>query len=66
MMPAAMNQLYFIIGFVTAVSVTGLFVFFWWRRTYGVWAHRRRQRDAELHRDATIVRFTEPPQRAKL
>ncbi len=54
-----MNQLYFIIGFMTAVLVIGLFTFFWWRKTYGVWAQRRKQREAEQGGSATVVDFGE-------
>ena len=33
--------------FITVVVVLGTAIFFYWRRTYGVWAVKRRERENE-------------------
>jgi len=32
--------------FIAVVAVLGVAIFFYWRRTYGVWAVKRREREA--------------------
>jgi hypothetical protein len=37
--------------FIAAVLTIGLAIFFYWRRTYGVWAVRRKEREAQARND---------------
>lgn len=49
-----MNHIVFMVVFIIAVLVLGLGIFFYWRSTYGVWAHRRRPAKDASNESETI------------
>lgn len=51
------NPVVFMVLFIVAVLVLGLAIFFYWRRTYGVWAQQRKRADAVKQNQTQTIKY---------